>query len=731
MRSNEPSRKLKEHKAKQQSTINFRMNVIFFFIFLIFSTLIFRLGYLQIVKGEYYVNMVESTEEVPVNTSVPRGRIYDRNGRVLVDNDPQNAITYTKLQSTKQSEMLDIAEQLAELIEQPTKKVTLRDKQDFWILRNPDEAMKKVPEKEREKIRAKLGEGSEKEFTKQVDDLTRERITEDDLKGLEGRELEVLAIYREMVSGYNLSPQIIKSEDVTDAEFARVSERLSELPGVNTTTDWKRVKLSPLAILGRTTTPERGIPNDQLNHFLARDYSRNDRVGDSFVEAQYEELLQGKKSVVKNVTDKSGKVVDTETVYEGEPGKDLVLTIDSELEDRLGKIVETELRKQKTRYGSHLLDRTFLVMMNPQTGELLSVIGRQIDNGKMEDISYGAYTMAYEAGSTIKGATVLGGYQEGAFNVGEGVMDQPLYIGGQKRTSLANTNGYNNRWMTDINALESSSNVYMFYVAMRIGGIPNYYPRMPFNVSDDTYQKMRNIYHQFGLGVKTGIDLPNEQVGVKGSDNLQEKGKAMDFAIGQYDTYTPMQLAQYVSTIANNGYRVKPHILKEVRQPSPDGKVFGDLLEQRTPQVINRINNSSQEIAQVQAGFRAVYAGARGTARSFFADAKYQAAGKTGTAETQYFGVNENYRGAYTLNLTHVGFAPYDNPEVAYAVVMPYMTTSTFGYDQAASDIARKAVDAYFEVKAKHNKAGDFTPDTIKKIQPAWSEEVIREGEGK
>ncbi|HEY9571389.1 MAG TPA: penicillin-binding transpeptidase domain-containing protein, partial [Metalysinibacillus sp.] len=108
-----------------------------------------------------------------------------------------------------------------------------------------------------------------------------------------------------------------------------------------------------------------------------------------------------------------------------------------------------------------------------------------------------------------------------------------------------------------------------------------------------------------------------------------------------------------------------------------------------------------------------------------------QAAGKTGTAETQYFGVNENYRGAYTLNLTHVGFAPYDNPEVAYAVVMPYMTTSTFGYDQAASDIARKAVDAYFEVKAKHNKAGDFTPDTIKKIQPAWSEEVIREGEGK
>ncbi|HJH11295.1 MAG TPA: penicillin-binding protein 2 [Metalysinibacillus jejuensis] len=731
MRSNEPSRKTKEQKAKQQSTINFRMNVIFFCIFLIFSTLIFRLGYLQIVKGEYYVNMVESTEEVPVNTSVPRGRIFDRNGRVLVDNDPQNAITYTKMQTTKQEEMLEVAEQLAMLIEQPTKKVTLRDKQDFWILRNPDAAAEKVPAKEREKIRAQFGDAGEKEFTKAVDDLTRERITDEDLKSLEGHEMEVLAIYREMVSGYNLSPQIIKSEDVTDEEFARVSERLSELPGVNTTTDWKRVKLSPLAILGRTTTPERGIPNDQLNYFLARDYSRNDRVGDSFVEAQYEELLQGKKAVVKNVTDKSGKVVDTATVYEGEPGKDLVLTIDSELEDRLGKIVETELRKQKTRYGSHLLDRTFLVMMNPKNGELLSVIGRQIEDGEMQDISYGAYTMAYEAGSTIKGATVLGGYQEGAFQIGEGIVDQPLFIGGQKRSSLANTNGYNNRWMNDIAALESSSNVYMFYVAMRIGGIRNYYPRMNFNIADDTYQKMRNIYHQFGLGVKTGIDLPNEQVGVKGSDNLQEKGKAMDFAIGQYDTYTPMQLAQYVSVIANDGYRVKPHILKEVREPSLDGKVFGELLEERTPQVINRVNNSLAEINQVKAGFRAVYAGSHGTARSFFADAKYQAAGKTGTAETQYYGNKEQYRGSYTLNLTHVGFAPYDNPEVAYAVVMPYMTTSTYGYDQAASDIARKALDAYFEIKAKHNKAGDFTPDITKKIQPAWSEEVIREGEEK
>ena len=88
-------------KAKQRASLTFRMNVLFFSIFVLFSVLIFRLGYLQIVKGEDYVRALERTEEVRVNTSVPRGRIFDRYGRILVDNQPENAITYTKMQTTK------------------------------------------------------------------------------------------------------------------------------------------------------------------------------------------------------------------------------------------------------------------------------------------------------------------------------------------------------------------------------------------------------------------------------------------------------------------------------------------------------------------------------------------------------------------------------------------------------------------------------------------------------
>src|SRR5690606_36662645 len=134
---------------------------------------------------------------------------------------------------------------------------------------------------------------------------------------------EVLAIYREMTSGYALSPQNIKNEGVTDVEFARVSERWTDpdLNGVNTVTDWKRIKSTDSTILGSTTTPEQGIPANKIDYFLARDYSRNDRVGVSFLEQEYEEVLQGQKSVVKNITDGRGRVIDTLPVDSGTPGK--------------------------------------------------------------------------------------------------------------------------------------------------------------------------------------------------------------------------------------------------------------------------------------------------------------------------------------------------------------------------------------------------------------------------
>ena len=244
--------KADQAKVRQRKHIAFRMNFLFFSIFVLFSLLILRLGYLQIVKGEDYVRLLERTEEIPVNTSVPRGRLFDRTGQVLVDNEPKNAITYTKATSTSSKEMYDIAKKLATLIEQDTKRITIGDKRDFWILTNSEKALEKVSKKEIAAIKND-SDLSNKDAERKINQLTRERVTEEELNSFSDADLEVLAIYREMMSGYAYSPQIVKSGDVTEEEFAAVSERLSELPGVDTTTDWERVKRSNNAILGSTT----------------------------------------------------------------------------------------------------------------------------------------------------------------------------------------------------------------------------------------------------------------------------------------------------------------------------------------------------------------------------------------------------------------------------------------------------------------------------------------------
>lgn len=704
-----PQNRTPNPKATNRASLTFRMNVLFFSIFLLFSILVFRLGFLQIVKGENYVRALEQKEEVRVNTSVPRGRVFDRYGRILIDNQPENAITYTKMQTTKQADMLDVAKKLAHLIEQPTNKITQRDLLDYWILINNEDAKAKVTEKEMKKFEEKNDELEKKEINAEYDRRIRERITEEELAQLTDIELEVLAIYREMMTGYNLSPQIIKGENVTNAEFARVSENLKDLPGVNTTTDWKRVRLSSLAVLGRTTVPSKGVPKSKLNHYLARDYSRNDRVGESYFEAQYEEILQGEKSVVKNLTNKKGQVVETVTTYDGEPGKDLVSTIDIELQEKADEILERKLLELKSRGGSGLLDRAFMVAMNPKTGELLSVVGKKIEKDKetgkpyIVDYSYGTFTTGYEAGSIVKAATVLMGYNEKVITPGTVMLDSPMRIGNITLNTLFNKTG--SVMVDDLTALERSSNVYMFKIAMGVGG-RTYSPGMRFSLPEGTLQTMRNEYAQFGLGVPTGIDLPGEAIGYQADPDTDVK--LLNLAIGQFDTYTPMQMAQYISTIANGGYRIQPRMLKEIRKPSKDGENLGQVVEEVTPTILNRIENTERELSQVQEGLRRVYFGSKGSARRQFATAKYTAAGKTGTAQVVYYGPQEEKYGTQTINIVHVGYAPFENPEIAYAIIYPWATTdfSDSNYLPHTNETAREFLDGYFELKAKYAKEG-------------------------
>ncbi|WP_083256241.1 peptidoglycan D,D-transpeptidase FtsI family protein [Domibacillus iocasae] len=674
------------------------MNMLFFVVFLLFSALIFRLGIVQIVQGEDYQRKIERTEDVTVNTSVPRGRIYDRDGEIVVDNVPQNAITYTRSSSPNAEEMMQTAEKLARLIEKETDQVTERDMKDFWIGKNEAKAKAKVTDKE--------WTAYENEELTEDDlyDLQLERITESDLNELTDAELEVLAIYREFTSGYPQTPQIVKNENVTDVEYAVVSENLSSLPGVNTTTDWERAYSHDgtlKTVLGNISSSKEGLPKEMAEYYLARDYSRNDRVGKSYLEYQYEDVLRGQKTKMKNITDKSGNVLDSEIITEGQRGKDLVLTVDMDLQTAVEKIIEEELQQAKSGYHP-FLDRAFVTMMDPNTGEILAMAGKKYEvvDGKAEifDFALGNMTTSYAMGSAVKGATVLTGYMTGVNEPGEQIVDEPLnFAGTRSKSSWFNRGGAFS--ISDTYALMRSSNVYMFKTAMEIGGA-RYIRNGSLKINEQAFPTMRNYFSQFGLGVKTGIDLPGEQAGYKGY--VDQPGKILDFAIGQFDTYTPLQLAQYVSTIANGGYRMQPRIVKEIREPVSETNKIGPIAEEIEPTVLNTLDLEPGWIEQVQEGFRLVAQASQGTASSYFGDAPYKMAAKTGTAEGVYDGpLKEKNKNEMTWNVTLVGYAPYDNPEVAMAVVVPWAYEDSSSSIPINHNIGRRAMDKYFELKEK------------------------------
>ncbi|MBT2736301.1 penicillin-binding protein 2 [Bacillus sp. ISL-7] len=687
-----------DKQKKKKSYFPFRLNIIFFSVFLLFSVLILRLGFVQIVYGENFKRDLERKEDVTVSNPVPRGKILDRDYRIIVDNVPKNAISYTN-EGFSQPQMLETAEKLSKLINKKTDKVSERDKLDFWIMNNPERANAKITKNEMELFYAK------KLTDRDIYQLKLERITPEELKEIDNDRLEVLALFKEFNSGYKFTTQIIKNEGVTAKELAVVSENLHSLPGVDTTTDWERCYAfdgTLKSVLGKVTKSDEGLPAEQLEYFLARDYSRNDRVGKSQLEWQYEDVLHGYKSKLKNVTDKTGNIIENHPVSKGKKGKDLVLSIDMDLQMKVDRIIEEELWAAKRYPGTFLTDRAYVVLMNPKTGEVLAMSGKKIVRNKqtgsveMEDDALGTFTTTYNVGSTVKGATILTGYKTGAIGPGTVFDDKGLKI---QATPLKKSYAYLGK-INEINALKLSSNVYMFHTAIRIGKGHYEYDK-PLNISAKAFDTIRNSFASFGLGSRTGIDLPNEQTGFKGQSHLP--GYLLDLVIGQYDTYSAMQLAQYVSTIANGGYRMQPHVVKQMLEPQEGKDELGPVIQEISPTVLNTIDVKPDWMDRVRLGFKKVMLERGGTAYKYFSTAPYSPAGKTGTAEAFYDGP-ERYRFGKepppVMNLSLISYAPSSNPEIAMAVIVPWAYQGKKD-NRANLKIGRRVLDTYFEMKKK------------------------------
>jgi cell division protein FtsI/penicillin-binding protein 2 len=315
--------------------------------------------------------------------------------------------------------------------------------------------------------------------------------------------------------------------------------------------------------------------------------------------------------------------------------------------------------------------------------QIIEVNGEYI----FRDYTPGIFTSSVVVGSVIKGASQIVGYNTGALTIGEKRYDNCVKL---KSAPLKCSWKYLGL-LDDITALKQSSNTYQFYTALKVAGATYYYD-MPFQINNNAFEIYRNTFKEFGLGVKTGIDLPNEFAGLQGKN--ETGGLLLDFAIGQYDNYTPLQLAQYISTIANNGTRMKFYLLQSVYEA---GSNLEKEIYHFEPVVLNNVTTSLEYLKRVQEGFQAVLD--YGGTGSGYIDKAYLPAGKTGTSQSFVDTDNDGIVDTETVSNTFVGYAPYNDPTVTFTVVSPdtydYATTYQTSVNKR---ITKRISQKYFEL---------------------------------
>ncbi len=671
-----------------KEVIEKRYNILMILIIVIIMIMIANLFYVQIIQNEYYINQVEKlTENTVEGSSAPRGRIYDRNHRLIVDNIPVKVIYYKKPNGVTTEQELALAMKVAEYISVDYTKLTDKQLRNYWVLKNPEKADAKITKKERQKVKER------KLTSKDIENYKLERVTEEELAQLTDIDREAAYIYALMNTGYSYAEKVIKKEGITDEEYAKISENVANLNGINTRLDWERSY--PYGevfrtILGSVSTSESGIPYELKNYYLSKGYSLNDRVGTSYLEYQYEDVLKGEKNVYEITNSGEYKLV-----KEGSRGNDVVLTIDIELQKEVERILTEEVLKAKTEPNTKYYDRSFVVIQNPKTGEILAMAGKQVKQEadgsyKVYDYTPGITTSPVVVGSVVKGASHIVGYNTSALKIGEKRYDTCIKIAA---TPIKCSWKYLGN-LDDITALKYSSNTYQFNTAIKVGK-GNYVYDKPLSIDKTAFDIYRNTFAQFGLGVKTGIDLPVESLGYKGKSEVT--GHLLDFSIGQYDTYTPVQLSQYIGTLANNGTRVRPYLLKEVYKP--EKKPLQNLLSQTSPEVLNKVDTKQEYLDRVEEGFKEVMT-TNGTGSGFM-NLAYKPAGKTGTSQSFVDTDGDGVVDLETITNTFVAYAPYDDPKVTFTVISPdiYYQGAPSSYESTVNKrISQKVTNKYFEM---------------------------------
>ena len=666
-------------------SIPIRLNLLFAIVILLFMAIIGRLLYMQVLHKDFYENKLASASQTRVTTGSVRGEIYDATGKPLVENTVKQVVAFTRSNKMTATDLKDISKKLLNYVSVTSPELTDRQIADYYLA-DPATYKKTVealPKDKRFDSDGNLLSESEL-YNNAAESIASDKMTysEDEKK--------VIYIFNQLNAVGNFATGNIQTDPLDDTQVAVIASASKELPGISISTSWDRKVLdtSLSSIVGSVSSEKSGLPAEDVDEYLKKGYSLNDRVGTSYLEKQYEEILQGKRTVKEIHLDKHGDMESVENIEEGSKGKNIKLTIDLAFQDSVDELLKSYFKSELANGGAKYSEGVYAVALNPKTGAVLALSGMKhnVDTGELTPDSLGTVTNVFVPGSVVKAATISSGWENGVLSGNQTLTDQPIVFQGSAPINSWYTVSTGSFPITAVEALEYSSNTYMVQTALGMMG-QTYKPNMSVvtNQLDSAMGKLRSTFGEYGLGVSTGIDLPDESIGFVPKEF--DLANYLNNAFGQFDNYTPLQLAQYVATIANNGVRLAPHIVEGIYDNNETGGL-GELIQETETKEINRVNISESDMALLQQGFYQVSHGTSPltTGRSFSNGATVSISGKTGTAESNVA------NGQKATNTNAVAYAPSNNPQIAVAVVFPHNTNLTNG---VGPSIARDIINLY------------------------------------
>lgn len=673
-------------KGKEKNN-RIRYNIITILVYLIGIVLLAQLFNLQIIHGAEYreTSNVRLTRESVLKAD--RGNIKDNTGTLLARVEAQNTIVLYKTKVNNQV-LNDTILRLINLLSKNGDKYV----DNFLMDVNPYRF--KLTEEESQKKWKKVNNINEDATAEETFNYFKNKyeITTDNVEDAR----KIMAIrYEISYQGYSNTKSIQIAQNISRNTLLEIKERNSDFPGVEITEEPKRVY--PLGntashIIGRIGR----IEEEELKG-NEDTYDQNDIIGKSGIEYVFEEFLKGKNGVKQIDMDVEGTITNEYIAKEAVAGNDVILTIDSKLQATAEQALKNNIERiANGAFGkASPADAGVAVVLNVKTGEVLAMASNPdydpsafvngIDentwnyyiNGDTKPLENKAISAMYSPGSTYKMVTALAGLETGAITTTDKIRDTGIYRKYNSSWKCWKISGHG--YLDVSNAIERSCNYFFYELGDRVG--------------IDTLAKYS---YYLGLGHKTGIELKGEIPGVLASNEIAKQenrvwnpGETISAAIGQsYNTFTPIQMAKYVAMVANRGKKLDVTIVKSIIRPDgseiPRNEYESKVSEKLglTPDNTEEMSFNETNIQAILEGMRGVTSESGGTAYSTFRDFDIEVGGKTGSAQTGVEG---------KTNAWFVGFAPFDNPEIAIVVFV--RNGGSGGY---TAEVARDIIAQYF-----------------------------------